>query len=185
MSKGVVGLISDLSTKALLVAQYPHYQIHDGSHFYIHGYQDLSINQVLDFTIQTPNTTKQAHLTFSIGTESETLWQFYETVVATNPLSGAVTLLNNNRNSTKTSILTVKFEIQTNLAAANNDTNVTGGTLLASGISGAGRDGGEEERDHEILLKQNTLYCFRFTATTAGYVNYDAQWYEQTSAEPS
>lgn len=171
----------DSSTNSLMTVAYEHHEVHSGSHFFVVNYQDLSINNVLDFTWLMPNTTKWTHLTWSLVTEAETLWQVYEGAVATNPLANAVTPRNNNRNSATTSGTTMKFELQTNLAAANADTDVSGATLLEQGISGAGRASGNAMRTNEIILKQNTLYCLRATATAAGYINFDMQWYEHTN----
>lgn len=168
-------------TEALETIDYEHHEVHGGSHYFVVSYADLSINNVLDFTWQMPNTARWTHWTWKISTESETLWQVYETAIATNPLSGAITPLNSNRNSANTSGTTMKFEVQTNLAAANADTAVGGATLIESGISGAGRDSGVEARTNELILKQNTLYCLRVTATAAGFVNFNMQWYEHTS----
>lgn len=171
----------DSATRSLQVVSYEHHEIHSGSHFFQSGYQDLAINNVLDFTLQTPNTTKWIHFTFQIETEAETNWFIYEGATATNPLANALTPLNNNRNSATASGATLKYELQTSLANANADTDVSGATILDSGISGAGKlSGGSATRDNEIILKQNTLYCFRAIAITAGYINFDMEWYEHT-----
>jgi len=170
----------DGATNSLQTVDYEHHEIHGGSHYFVVGYVDLANAHVLDFTWQMPNTTKWIHWTWHISTESETLWQVYENVVATNPLANAVTPYNSNRNSGNTSGTTMKYEDQANLAAANADTDVSGGTLLMSGISGAGRDAGEAERAHELIMDQNVLYCLRATANAAGYVNFSMQWYEHT-----
>jgi len=171
----------DASTNSLQVVDYEHHEIHSGSHYFACGYQDLSMNNVLDFTWLMPNTTKWTHWTWEIDTESETLWQVYENVVATNPLANAITPYNSNRNSGNTSGTTMKFEVQANLAGANADTDVSGGTLLCSGISGAGKDAGAAQRQHELILKQNTLYCLRATANSAGYINFKMHLYEHTN----
>ena len=168
----------DASTNSLQTVTYEHHEIHSGSHFFVVGYQDLSINNVLDFTWQMPNTTKWTHWKWKISVESETLWQVYEGATATNPLTNTVTPLNNNRNSATTSGTTMKYELQADLAAANADTNVSGATLIESGIAGAGKDAGNEARDDEIVLDQNGLYCLRSTASAAGYINFSMQWYE-------
>jgi len=170
----------DGSTNALETVEYEHHEIHSGDHYFVVGHQDLTINQVLDFTWQMPDTTKWIHWTWSISTESETLWQVYEGATATNPLANAVTPYNNNRNSANTSGTTMKYEVQANLAAANADTDVSGAALIESGISGAGRDGGVADRNREIVMDQNVLYCLRATATAAGYINFSMQWYEHT-----
>jgi hypothetical protein len=131
-----------------------------------------------------PDTAKWIHWTWDIDTESETLWQVYEGATATNPLANEMTPLNNNRNSANTSGTTMLYEIQNNLAAANADTDVSGATLIESGISGTGRKGlGLADRNRELVMKQNTLYCLRATATAAGYINFNMQWYEHTDKD--
>jgi len=175
---------SDSSTRSLQTIEYEHHEIHDGSHFFIVGYQDLAVNNVLDFTWQTPDTTKWVHWLWNISTEKETLWQVYENATATNPLANTLTPLNSNRNSANTSGTTIKFELQSNLAAANADTSVGGATLIQSGISGSGKKtSGEESRTHEIIMEQNTLYCLRATATEAGFINFNMHWYEHTNKD--
>jgi hypothetical protein len=165
----------DPSTQSLQVIDYDHHEIHAGSHYFVHGYQDLSINNVLDMTFVTPNTTKWIHWTWSIDTEDETLWQVYEGATITNPLANTFTPLNNNRNSANTSAVAVKYEVQSNLAAANADTAVGGATLIGTGIAGSkvAKVGGSADRSSEIIMKQNTIYCLRATATAAAYINFD------------
>jgi len=173
----------DASTHSIQTIMYAHHEIHAGNHYFVDGYADLSINEVMDFTWMMPNTTKWTHWTWQLAVEAETLYQVYETAVATNPLANAVTPLNNDRNSANTSGTTMKYEVQTNLAAANTDTDVTGATLIATGIIGAGRNSGLDRRDKEIIMKQNTLYCLRSTANAAGYQNFVMEWYEHTNKD--
>ena len=171
----------DGSTNTIQTIKYEHHHIHDGNHFFVASYQDLSINNVIDFTWLMPNTTKWIHWNWKIDTESETNWLVYEGVTATNPLANVVTPLNSDRNSGNSSGTIMKLELQTNLAGANADTDVSGATLLESGISGAGREAGHAQRPHELIMKQNTLYCLRGIATAAGFINFNMQWYEHTS----
>ena len=171
-------LRADAATHSIQTMSYEHHEIHSGSHYFVDGYADLAINNVMDFTWLMPNTTKWTHWTWKLAVEAETLYQVYETAVATNPLANVITPLNNNRNSGNTSGTTMRYEVQTNLAGANADTDVSGATLIASGIIGAGRSGGFDSRDKEIILKQGTLYCLRSTASAAGYQNFLMEWYE-------
>ena len=174
----------DASTHSIQTITYEHHEIHGGSHYFVGGVQDLSINQVLDFTWQMPNTTKWIHWVWKLSTESETAWYIYENVTATNPLANSITPYNSNRNSANTSATTMLYEVQTNLANANTDTDVTApAILLDSGISGAGKDSGNENRSDEIIMKQNTLYCLRAIASTAGYINFHMKWYEHTAKD--
>jgi hypothetical protein len=171
----------DASTEVQTQISYEHHEIHAGSHFFVVGYQDLTINQVLQFTWQMPNTTKWIHLSWSIDTESETLWEVYEGGTINNPLANSVTPLNNNRNSATTSGTTMRYEVHANVAAANTDVTVSAADLLLeSGVSGAGKDAGVADRDRELVLKQNELYVLRATATAAGFINFNMQWYEHT-----
>lgn len=173
----------DASTQSLQIIDYEHHEIHSGSHYFVSGYADLAINNVLDFTWLMPNTTKWIHWTWEIDVESETNWLVYETAVETNPLANSITPRNSNRNSGNTSGTTMKYELHANLAAANTDTDVTTATLLESGISGSGKGGlGNNKRASEIVMKQNTLYCLRAIASAAGYINFNMQWYEHTDA---
>lgn len=173
----------DNSTHSLQIIDYEHHEIHSGSHYFVVGVQDLSINNVLDFTLQTPDTTKWTHLNWKMTTESETAWYVYETAVVTTALANAITPYNNNRNSANTSVNVLKYEVQSNLTAANADTDVSAATLLESGISGAGKDVGNSTRSNELILKQNTIYCLRAIATTAGYISFDMHWYEHTDKD--
>ena len=174
-------LTVDSATHALNMIDYEHHEIHAGSHYFVAGVQDLSINEVLDLTFQMPNTNKWIHWTWKIDTKSETAWYVYEGAVQTTALANLMTPYNSDRNSRKTSGTTLRYELQANLAAANGDTDVTTATLLESGISGAGRTMGDDVRNHEIILKQNTIYCLRAVATAAGYIDFNMQWYEHTN----
>jgi hypothetical protein len=179
----VVNLRVDSSTHSIQTIEYEHHEVHGGSHFFVASYQDLTITQVLDFTWLMPNTTKWTHWVWEIYTESETLWQVYETATATAPLANAVTPLNNNRNSATISGTVMKYEVQANLTAADADTSVVSATLLESGISGAGKTAGFGKRENELILKQNVLYCLRATATAAGFINFNMNWYEHTAKD--
>jgi hypothetical protein len=170
----------DAATETLQTIEYEHHEIHSGSHYFVVGYQDLAINNVLQFTWQMPDTTKWIHWIWNIITESETLWQIYEGGTITTPLTTLATPYNNNRNSANTSDTVMRYEKHTNLAAAN--TKVTPSALvLEAGISGAGKDLGASVRSSELVMKQNTLYVLRATATAAGYINFNMQWYEHTN----
>lgn len=175
---GISGI--DASTESINVIDYERHEIHAGQHYFLCGVEDLSINQVLDFTFQTPDTTKWIHLNWEISPESEVAWYVYEDAVATNALANTIIPRNNNRNSLNTSGAVLKYEVQANLATANADTNVTGATLLENGIVGSGKVAGDNTRAKELILKQNTIYCLRGIANTAGYLEFCMEWYEHT-----
>lgn len=173
----------DASTHSIQTINYEHHEIHSGSHYFVNMYEDLAINHVLQFTFVTPDTTKWTHWTWRIDTESETLWQVYEDGSITTPLANSVTPYNNNRNSGNTSGNVLRYEDHVDLANANADVDVSGATLLASGISGAGKTSGADKRENEMVLKQDTVYVLRATATTAGYIDFNMNWYEHTDKD--
>jgi len=169
----------DDSTGALIGITYEHHEVHGGSHYHIDDIQDISIGDYYDIQITTPNTTKWSHFLFKLSCENETEWWLWENV-AINTAGTTITPLNNNRNSTNTSNLTVAGILNTSLALANADTAVAGATEIHHGIVGSGRDGGDFNRGSEIILKQNEDYTLRVVATVAGFVNFNLEWYEHT-----
>jgi hypothetical protein len=170
-------------TYAQNVIDYAHHEAHNGSSYFVQSNVDLAINHVLQLTFVTPNTTKWAHWTWRLDSESEALWEVYEGATISTPLANAITPYNNDRNSANTSGMTLRFEDHGSTAAANTAVSVAAATLLQMGISGAGRTGGEASRENEIIMKQNTVYSLRVTASTAGNVNFDMDWYEHTNKE--
>ncbi len=171
----------DGSTNSLQIVDYEHHEIHSGSHYFIVGYQTLASGNVLQFTWQTPNTTKWIHWTWDIDVEAETIWQVYEGGTINSALANAVTPYNSNRNSANTSGTTMRFELHGNLAAADADVDVSGATLLGTGVAGSGRKiGGNAMRSNELMMKQNTLYVLRAVEVDPGYINFNMQWYEHT-----
>jgi hypothetical protein len=169
----------DASTNALVTIDRNIHQINAGNHFFVHDVADLAINEVYDVQWTTPNTAEWAHFTFVINCKSETEWYIYEGVTI-GTAGTAITPRNNNRNSANTSSATIAGILNTSVVNANADTATAGATQLAHGIVGAGKTGGVEERDVKIVLKQNTIYCFRGIANAAGYLNFLMEWHEHT-----
>lgn len=64
---------------------------------------------------------------------------------------------------------------------ANADTTVNAANRLLGGVIGAKQTGGTRTREREIILKQNSTYCLRIIANTAGFVDYLFEWYEHTN----
>jgi len=175
-----IGTKKDLATGVDMGIDYAHHEAHSGTHYNITDYVDLAINNVRDIQITTPNTTKWDHFIFLLNTESETEWCIYEGVTINTPGTD-VTAFNNDRNSANTSGLVIKEIDNRNVANANSDTDVSGATCIKVGITGSGKDAGVRLRSSEIILKQNTDYSIRFIANSAGFVNYDFEWYEHTN----
>ena len=97
----------DNSTHAAEVIEYEHHEIHSGSHYFVKGYTTLANAAVLDFCVETPDTTKWAHLLFKIQATGELEALVYEGTDA-DADGSLVTPINNNRNSSNTSALTIR-----------------------------------------------------------------------------
>ena len=153
-------LNADPKTNAFKGVDYEHAEIHAGDHYFFSGHEVEADTGTIEFIIVTPDTTKWAHMTFVIiGTEKLEV-DVYE---GASGISGgaSVTPINNNRNSSNTSGLTV----------TKDPTSITGdGTLIDSysvGSTGPFGQIGTAKRDKEIILKQNETYLFRITSNAA------------------
>lgn len=168
----------DPATHALKVMQLSEAEMHRGRSYGYRSYVDQTVNHVWDFQFTTSAQNKRAHFSFEFDTEAETLWHFYENVNII--LAGtAIDPINHNRESINETIGTLAGITNTNLANANADTAVAGATVLAEGISGAGKKvGGQAGSRHSYILARDEDYCLRFIATTAGYVSYHLDWFE-------
>ena len=163
--------------EAVIGIDYAHYKIHEGEHYFHMNFVDLSINAVRDIRITTGDNTKYSHFLFYLDAETETEWLFYENSTIITPGTN-MTLRNNNRNSNKTSSMTIDYIDNGNLAGANADTTVSADDRLLGGLLGSGKTGGVQQRENEIILKPNTTYTLRLIANTAGFTDYLFEWYE-------
>jgi len=171
----------DAATSVINTIDYAHHERHAGSNFFISDVVDLSINNVYDLQITTPNTTKWAHFTFGYSNESETEMYLYENVTIAVAGTG-ITPLNSDRNSATAATLVVKGITNTSVANADADTATVGATVLMNAITGVGKgEPGAADHSREKILKQNTNYCLRFIANAAGYVSFELDWYEHTN----
>ena len=176
LKKSLISFV-DRATKATTTINYAHHEIHDGSHYYIKGYVELDTDADIDFCITTPDSTKWGHMLFSISGTSITTIEIYEGSTYSTAGS-AVTAINNNRNSTNTSVMSIASErsitaLGTKISASKFGTATNPGNPLA---------GGSAAREDEVILKQNTSYTFRIISGADGNtIDYRANWYEHTS----
>lgn len=163
----------DATTGAFTTIGYEHHEIHGGSHYFI---CDFSLNEssgaVIEFVLTTDNSAKWMHSTLDFsGSEGATL-EVYKN--PTGVVGGtAITPINNNGNSTNTSLSTVVKD-PASIAAD--------GTRAAGFIAGGGKTSGFNSRDKEIILKQNTVYLFRITSlAVSNDIGWCFEWYEHTN----
>lgn len=167
----------DALSGAIVSVPFEHHELHDGSFFFLEGFATVGTAANNDFIVTTPNTTTWAHMRFALEATDQTEFYVYEgNILGTG--GTAVTPVNSNRNSSGTSVLTIK----------QNQVVGTLGTKLASQSFGASSNpaksiGGGLGREDEIILKQNTNYLFRITSRADGnIVSYRGMWYEHISS---
>ncbi len=174
---GFWNLMRDKTTNAMKSISYEHYEIHGGSHFFVCGESTVASGDSLDFQLTTSNTTKWIHMTFEFEGTQETLMEIFETAtVATD--GSAVTAYNNDRNSAKTTTLS--------LLQAGGTVTAPGTLIYSQRVGVAGNPlrskTGASKRDNEIILKQNVTYRFVFTSGGNGNnLSYCGEWYEHTN----
>jgi len=165
----------DTATNTLQTIDYPHHEIHSGSHYFYTDSVELDSAATQDYLFTTPDTTKWIHLTYSATGSAITQIQLYEG----SDKNGTTlqTVFNNDRNSLNTAGLTVH---------KGTSGGTTDGTLieqLKSGSSSAqSRTPTIAERENELILKQNTKYILRITSgTNDNLTNLQMGWYEHTN----
>jgi len=161
--------------------EYAHHEIHGGSNYMLKNFTDLATNAVIDVRVTTPDTTKWAHIIPTFETESEYTFSIYEDVAIVNP-GAAVTPRNRNRNEADASVLVIDIIENATVVLADVDTNLGGSTDIYPGITGSGKKvGGGDRANDEIILLQDTIYCFRLVCISAGWVDFLINWYEHTN----
>ncbi len=166
--------VVDTATGALEVIDYAHHEVHSGSHYFIEGFTTLGEAETLYVKLVTPDTGKWAHLTWEISSNGILEAYLYEGVSGGMAGGSGVTPINNNRNSTKTSGLTV-----TNGVAVASDLGTTISQTKMGGTGFKTNIGGSTIRTNEIILKQNTTYLRKFLSGSAdNIVSFRASWYE-------
>jgi hypothetical protein len=169
----------DSTTRVLSVIDYPHHEAHAGS-FYRGGMNfTLANGEVATLGIVTPNTTKWAHMVWSLSATADGTFTVLEDVTS---FSGgaAFTPLNHNRNSLNASGLTC-----TRGMTGADLITPTGGSVILNAVLGTGK-GSVIDRSvgQEFILKQNSKYLFRYTnGTSANIIQLVMEWYEHTNKE--
>ena len=158
---------------SLVTIDQTHHRIHEGKHFFVAGYTTLASGGLVVFTTQTPDSAKRIHMGFNIEGTATTNVKVYEGATISSGTGTLATPINNDRNSSTTSVLNVRFL-----------PTITGsGTLIeaiAFGHTGKfNLAGGAAAREEEIILKQNEIYMWRIeSAGDDNIISYKGFWYE-------
>jgi len=174
----------DNSTASIQVIQYEHHEIHSASHYFNEFYVDIPASDVLDIRFTTPDTTKWLHMLIALLSQEEIRVTLFENAPIITAGTG-LTAYNNNRNSANASAISgFDYIVNTSVANADADTDVSGATTLRNYQMGSnqGNIEGHLRDSNELVLKQNTSYCLRIENLVASvrYVSWQLSWYEHT-----
>jgi hypothetical protein len=165
----------DKSTRALNVIDYPHHEVHAGSHFFFFDAISLNAEGSQYYLIEVPNTTKWAHLLMLLDGSAITQFRLYENTdkQGDEPQS----IFNSNRNSLTAPELT----IYKGVVGGSTD-----GVLLMNYKGGASsqqsRQSSGISHEEEIILRQGVNYILRVNSGTASnLINVHFTWYEHTN----
>lgn len=156
----------------LTTIDYPHHEIHEGTHYIASYAVDLGNGATHYVLISTPDTTVEPHITINVISEAEAQFDLYETVTYA-AVGTAVAAYNRNRRSANTASILVYHTPTT--------PSVVGATLLQTKHWGAGKTTGADVRgSNEFILARNTKYFLLITnATTSNnYITWWLDWYE-------
>lgn len=185
MRKSIISKV-DSFTKAGAVMDTDHVYIHDGLSFAVIGSTTIANSGTykLQFTtaaLDDPSvvSSKQNYVHWRpatvIGTGGGLTWELFE---GSTTISGGSsdTAINLNRNSSRTSQVTVKKGVTVG-------TDGTSIQIAGSGTAGnaARAEGGQSGADHERVLKPDTEYTLTITNLLAGdnLVIWELFWYEE------
>jgi hypothetical protein len=139
--------------------------IDDGNRYLVAGHVDLANGGTVDFSLQTPDSTKRIHMLYSADVSGATTIDFYENVTSVSGGS-ALAMINKNRNSSNTSDAVVL---------------INPSSTLGDRIDGFkyGSAGGSPARFRKMILKQNTTYLWRLvSAEDNNFVSFRGEWSE-------
>ena len=167
----------DDSFSALVGITPEHHEIHEGDAYYAIRSALLNSAGTIEVRVATPNNTKWAHMLIVIEGALAGTAELWEGTTKTHSTTNAITPFNRNRNSTKTSALTICHTPGGAEGAAAGLTKYFG----AASVSGKDSEGGGANSRSEFILKQNTAYLLRATSRADNNaMSIELDWYEHT-----
>ena len=159
----------DRLTGAVCTISYEHHEIHDGDRFFAQYFATVASGGFCDLQITMPAGV-YAHPTFTIYASAEADFGIYE--APTTSGGTAVTALNRNRASSKTSTATVVH---------SPTVSAVGTQLLYVPVSGSKLSAGVSDRD-EWILAPGTKYLVRGASLENGCrIAVIADWYQKAA----
>ena len=164
----------DPTTNAVIIQDYPHSEIHGGSHYFYMSHHDMPKNTVNDHIIITPDTEKWAHMIFSYNSTGGQVHVEFTELPTFSSIGTLEQSKNRNRNYTDSS---------TTLIYENPTITAQGNELFSQKLGADDKKlsiGGDSRGSNEIVLRQNTAYLFRVTELNIDptIINIEFDWYE-------
>lgn len=173
----------DKITRALMCIDYVHHELHGGSLYSMASVDaDLDTDDTLILAFKTPNDGKQLHVLVEASNTSSSLLEILEGSTITAGTGTDKNPINHNRNSSNVSTC-ISTKDATAGKITENPTISSDGTQLYVEFIGVGRErgSGSTDRQHEYILKENTVYAFRLTGKADnGTASLNVTWYEHT-----
>jgi len=168
---GKYGPSIDPATRALVVIDFEHHEIHDGDHFFYTDLNTLGSAGTVAYLLTVPVTSKSIHMTFSATGSAITQVDLYEDSDRVG--TTVQTARNSDRNSSNVSELVIHKAVS---AGTTDGTLIW--TMKSGSTGGSSRQGMTAGRSSEIILKNNTKYLLVFTSGTAdNLTNLQLEWY--------
>jgi len=179
VTEGTLPLVGfDAITYAQTTIDYAHHEIHDGSAYFA-VYSALKDDTgFIEVRVQTPNTTKWAHMIIVIDCALAGTAQLWKPTTKTHEAGNVMALMNRNHNSTTASGLTVCHTPGGTQSGTSNLTRYLG----AATTGGRADQGGRGGSGLEFILDQNNDYLIRVTSRAdSNALTILLDWYEHTN----
>lgn len=184
----------DSQTRAWNVIDYEHHEIHGGSSFACHYFNDCTnTGEMTMIAFNTPNTAKWIHVVFEASSTAAAYMAIYEVADLDVDEGTDLAIYNRDRNSATTSVVsTIETVPEAGKATSYTEAQAAGATLSTAtelerhymGAAAAGADvSGTARATSEWILKQATQYAFVIVSTTNDDNTHSIRlsWYEHTN----
>lgn len=157
----------DEITGSLTIIDDPHHEVHEGEMYDVCELISLGLGATRNYLITTG--IKSVHFKYDVTADGKGNVTLYEDTT-TSSAGTSMSELNRNRISTNTAITVV-----------THTPTITGdGTMLCQELFGSSnKSGGEARSENEWILKKNSKYMIRITATVALDFSIKINWYEE------
>ena len=161
--------------EALITETHIENAIHEENHYYMEGFTTLNSGDTLYVKLVTPDTAIRAHFRWTIVSSGILETELYEGASGGMTGGSSITPLNNERNSSNASTITI-----TKGVTAPTSTGTTISSIKVGGTGFKTVTGGDANREDELILKQNTIYCRKFESSSDdNIISFRANWIEE------